>query len=166
MSVRIAALALLAASACASPERERDRSTPLDDAARAQLARDASAGVRALAADRFEVLDLQTGAAHRVDLVDDFGFHNRLVFLDLTARVRFLRPLHVGDKDELAARLGAPGWTVEETERDLNLLDVLGRGDRAAGAEETLSCAAAFEDLEPGLRLARIDARRPPEAAK
>lgn len=167
MTVRIAALEALAALslcalfACRAPARE----TPIDDAVRARLARDAEAGLRAFAADRFAVLDLRVEAGHRVDLLDDFAFHNRLYFLDLTARIRWLRPLRVASKEELQRRLGAPDWTVEETERDLQLLDVLGEGARAAGAEQALSCAAAFEDLEPGLRFARIDARRPPDGA-
>ena len=157
--------ALLALAACRAPERERDRATPIDATITAQLRRDAEAGFRAFAADRFEVLDLRPEAGHRVDLLDDFAFHNRLYFLDLTARVRFPRPLRVAPKDELQKRLGVPGWTVEETERDLQVLDVLGAGERAAGAEQVLSCAAAFEDLEPGLRFARIDARRPPSGS-
>ncbi|MEO7330201.1 MAG: hypothetical protein ABI193_16620 [Minicystis sp.] len=148
--------ALLLAAGCAEP----DPHTPVDPAARARLAQEGETGLRALGKDRFEVLDFQPGDGKRLDLCDTFLFHTRLYALGFTARLRFLARVDVPAQSELDARIGAPGWTIEESEDALTLHEVLGEGAREIGREEAIHASAMFLDLEPGLRFERIDRAR------
>ena len=157
MAPRLAALALLAlAAGCAEP----DRATPVDTAELSRLAREGESGLRALGRDRYEVLDFKPEPGKRVDLCDTFLFHTRLYALGFTSRVRFLARVNVATQSELDARIGAPGWTIEESEDALTLHEVLGEGAREAGTEASIHASAMFQDLEPGLRFERIDHAR------
>jgi hypothetical protein len=150
-------LGVLAPSAgCAAP----DAATPVDAAELSRLAREGESGLRALGKDRFLVLDFKPEPGKRVDLADTFLFHTRLYALGFTARVRFLTPLHVATQSELDARIGAPGWTIEESEDALTLHEALGEGHHEAGSEASIHASAMFLDLEPGLRFERIDHAR------
>lgn len=156
-----ALLLLLAALPLAAGCAEPDPHTPVDPAALARLSREGEAGLRALGEGRFEVLDFQPDAAgKRLDLCDTFLFHTRLYALGFDARLRFLRPLTVLPRSELDARIGAPGWTLEESEDALTLHEVLGEGAHESGAEAKIHASAMFLDLEPGLRFERIDRAR------
>ena len=150
-------LTVLALSAgCAAP----DLHTPVDAAELSRLSREGESGLRALGNDRFVVLDFQPEPGKRVDLCDTFLFHTRLYALGFTSRVRFLTRVNVATTSELDARIGAPGWTIEESEDALTLHEALGEGAHEAGTEASIHASAMFLDLEPGLRFERIDHSR------
>jgi hypothetical protein len=150
-------VALSLVTGCAEP----DPTTPVDAAALARLAREGEAGLRALGGDRFEPADYQPDAeGKRVDLSDTFAFHTRLYALGFRARLRFRSRVNVPTLSELDARIGAPGWTIEESEDGLTLHEVLGEGVHEAGTEATIRASAMFVDLRPGLRFERIDRAR------
>ncbi len=154
---RIALLSALALFfACADP----DPHTPVDPATLARLAQEGEAGLRALGKGRFEVLELTPEAGKRVDLCDTFLFHTRLYALGFSARLRFLQRVNVPSQSDLDARIGAPGWTIEESEDALTLHEVLGEGAHEANSEASIHASAMFLDLEPGLRFERIDRAR------
>jgi hypothetical protein len=153
-----ALLATLALGAgCADP----DLTTPVDAATLGRLAREGEDGLRALGGSRFEPVDYQPDAAGtRLDLSDTFAFHTRLYALGFRARLRFHTRVNVPTLSELDARIGAPGWTIEEGEDGLALHEVLGEGAHEAGTEASIRASAMFVDLRPGLRFERIDRAR------
>jgi hypothetical protein len=151
---------LLAAFALSAGCAEPDLHTPVDAAELARLTREGEAGLRALGKDRFDVLDFKPEPGKRVDLCDTFLFHTRLYSLGFTSRLRFLARVDVATQSELDARIGAPGWTIDESDDALTLHEVLGEGAREAGSDASIHAAAMFLDLEPGLRFERIDRAR------
>jgi hypothetical protein len=154
LTALVAALVLVTGCAAGDPH------TPVDEAALAVLAKEGEAGLAALGRGRFEVLAFQRTEGKRVDLSDTFLFHTRLYALGFDARLRFLAPVNVPSLGELDARIGAPGWTVEESEDALTLHQLFEEGRYEAGSERALHAAAMFIDLEPGLRFERIDRAR------
>lgn len=124
------------------------------------MAHESEARLREFGADDFTVLAFRAQEGQRVDLTDDFEFHNRLYFLNFEAKLRFLRNYTVRSRQEIAARVGAADWTPEETDRDLERIDLFEAQTYKTGAEVKLSAAAAFDDLEPGWRFDRLDSRR------
>lgn len=68
--------------------------------------------------------------------------------------------MNVPSQSELDARIGAPSWTIEESEDGLALHQVLGEGVHEAGTEASIRASAMFVDLRPGLRFERIDRAR------
>ncbi|MEP7125168.1 MAG: hypothetical protein ABJE95_29830 [Byssovorax sp.] len=152
-----AAVSLLVALALTAGCADPDPTTPVDATTLARLTSEGEAGLRALGKGRFEVVEYRAEETKRVDFADPFAFHTRLVALVFRARLRFLTRLHVPTQSDLDARIGAAGWTIEESYDGLTLHEVLGEGAHEAGSEASIQAAAMFVDLRPGLRFERID---------
>lgn len=124
------------------------------------MAREGEAKLREFGGDDFRVENFRVDDEKWVDLTDDFDFHNRLYFLNFTAKIHFLRDFQVPSRKQIAARVGAADWTIDEAQRDLERGDLFSMNTFTSGTGMTLRAAAVFDDMEPGWRFDRLDSMR------
>ncbi len=120
---------------------------------------DAEVALRALGDGVFEVTRFAVEGGEYKELDDHVRFGISLYDMRYAADLRLTRPLALEPRDDLVERHRRAGSPVEELERDLALVRLLGPGEHAAGMTKTVEGSAVFEETEAGWRLATVDRR-------
>jgi hypothetical protein len=92
-----------------------------------------------------------TGWAHQVDN----GQHYRwwVWVQPFVAQVRWRRDAQVRTREEIASREGQPGWTLDETARSVQRLELLGGGIHPSGSASEARGVAVYERVDDTWRL-------------
>jgi hypothetical protein len=149
----VAALAALPMAGC-------ERRAPLGDDVKARMLREAEAELRRFGEGIFTVEAFNPGEHRDLTLIE-YYHASKIHELRFEAMVRFTGEFRARAPNETAERVGKPGWTIDERDKDVVLFAIFGNWGRRAGEVMNVRASAMFDDLEPGYRFRLIDAWHP-----
>lgn len=150
-----ATLVVLALTASCGGEEPHRPAQPFEASGREAAV--AEAALRELGRGVFEVEDFRIEDGEYRFLHDAFRYGSSLYDMRFAASIRFVEDVRIGERAEIVAALGTV--PVEQVERRLALLRLLGSGAYGRGDTRTVEGSAVFEEVESGWRLAAVDRR-------
>lgn len=139
-------------------------SSSLDSSA-AAFAEMAVEGLREFGQGIFEIVAVAPGDEQDKTFVDGQKYTRHIHMVELKGVVRYTADLIVPTREELRAAVGGPGWTLEQSLRDLDRLLTLGAGLHSAGSTQEIYVRAALGRRQAGWYFRTIETIGPKEVA-
>jgi len=138
---------MLASSGCrVQPQATGSIATNRDD----PRIRIALEGLNGFGRGIFDVVEATTGSIQETPMRDGQNYTRQIDMVEVHATIRYVRDLTVPTREEIRARVGDPGWTLEGSLADIDHLLVLGAGEHKQGSQQSLDVQAALRRTAAG----------------